>query len=117
MTFLDKKAILASKDETVVSLDVPEWGGEIGIRAMTVGDRDQYENEFLQAKAKDKGVENFRTKFLIACICDEEGNPIFKRSDIDALAQKSIKVVNRVWNAAMSHNALSNEDVEELAKE
>ncbi|MGI9458430.1 MAG: hypothetical protein ACR2NF_00390 [Pirellulales bacterium] len=117
MTFLDKKAILAAKDETIVSLDVPEWGGEIGLRAMTVGERDQYENEFMAAKAKDKGVENFRTKFLVACICDEDGKPVFDRSDINALSKKSIQVVNRVWNAAMSHNALSNEDVEELAKE
>ena len=117
MAFLDKKAILAAQDETVISLNVPEWGGEIGIRAMTVGERDAYENEFMDAKAQNRGVENFRSKFLIATICNEDGEPIFTRKDLDQLAKKSITVVNRVWNAAMAHNALSNEDVEELAKE
>ena len=65
MAFLDKKAILGAKDETVVSLNVPEWGGEIGLRAMSVGERDKYENEFI--RNKDKGVDNFRSKFLAAC--------------------------------------------------
>ncbi len=115
MAFLDKKAILAAKDETVVSLNVPEWGGEIGLRAMSVGERDKYENEFI--RNKDKGVDNFRSKFLAACICDEDGKLIFSQNDVDALSKKSIKVADKVWKAAMAHNALSNDDVEELAKE
>jgi hypothetical protein len=115
MAFLTKNEILAAKDELVISLDVPEWGGELGIRAMSVGERDKYENDFI--RNKDKGVENFRTKFLIATICDEEGNCIFDKDDIEKLMKKSIKAGNRVWNAAMAHNAISNDDVEELAKE
>lgn len=115
MAFLTKQDIFAAKDDTIISLDVPEWGGTIGIKAMTVGERDKYENEFL--KNKDRGVDNFRTKFLIATICDEEGNCIFTKDDIERLAKKSITTANRVWNAAMAHNALSNDDVEELAKE
>lgn len=115
MAFLTKSEILTAKDETVIALDVPAWGGTIGIRAMTVGERDKYENEFL--KNKDRGVDNFRTKFLIATICDEDGKCIFNREDIEKLSAKSITTANRVWNAAMAHNALSNDDVEELAKE
>lgn len=115
MAFLTKKEILTANDDKVISLDVPEWGGTIGIRAMSVGERDKYENDFI--RNKDKGVDNFRTKFLIATICDEDGRCVFNREDIERLSEKSITTANRVWNAAMAHNAISNDDVEELAKE
>ena len=33
---------------------------------MSVGERDKYENEFI--RNKDKGVDNFRSKFLAALL-------------------------------------------------
>jgi hypothetical protein len=114
MATLSKNQILAAKDEVVKTISVPEWGGEVCIRAMSVGERDRYENEFI--RNKDKGVENFRTKFLAACLCDEDGKRLFTEADIPELSKKSIKVMNRVWHEAMSHNALTNDDVEEIAK-
>ena len=39
------------------------------------------------------------------------------RTTLMHLSKKSIKVTDKVWKAAMAHNALSNDDVEELTKE
>lgn len=111
---LTKEQILAADDMGLLELQVPEWGGSVFIRVMTVGERDSYENEWMVNK--HKGVDNFRSKFLQRVICDESGNLLFAVNEVEKLAKKSARVITRVWEAAMKHNALSDDDVEELAK-
>jgi len=111
---LSKDQILAADDMGLKEVEVPEWGGNVFVRVMTVGERDSYENEWIVNK--NKGVENFRSKFLQRVLCDEKGELLFTASEIDLLAKKSARVITRIWEAAMRHNALSDGDVEELAK-
>jgi len=111
---LSKEQILAADDMGLKEVEVPEWGGNVFVRVMTVGERDSYENEWIVNK--NKGVENFRSKFLQRVLCDEKGELLFTASEIDLLAKKSARVITRIWEAAMKHNALSDGDVEELAK-
>jgi hypothetical protein len=112
---LTKDAILGASDLNVLKVHVKEWNGDVYIRVMTVGERDAYECEWLANK--EKGVQNFRSKFLARCLCDKEGNRLFSDAEIDKLAGKSIAVVDRLFNRAMKHNAMSMEDVNELAGE
>lgn len=111
---LTKEQILAADDLGLVQIEVPEWGGSVYCRVMACAERDAYENEWVQNK--NKGVENFRSKFLAKCLCDEKGSRLFTDSEIDQLAKKSAKVIARLWDHAMKHNALTDKDVEELAK-
>jgi hypothetical protein len=111
---LSKEQILAADDMGLLKLSVPEWGGDVYIRVMTVGERDAYENEW--QRKRDTGVDDFRTKFLVRCLVDEKGNRLFDNNDVIRLSQKSARVMNRVWLAAMEHNNLSDQSIEELAK-
>ena len=111
---LTKEQILAADDLGLLEVKVKEWGGSVFIRVMSVGERDSYENEWV--RNKDKGVDNFRTKFLARCLCDEKGERLFTDAEIEKLATKSARVMSRVWQKAMEHNALTDKDVEELAK-
>jgi len=111
---LTKDQILAANDLGLFKVSVPEWGGDVFVRVMTVGERDAYENEWM--RKKDTGVDDFRTKFLVRCLVDADGNRLFDNGDVQKLAAKSAKVMNRLWQAAMEHNNLSDSDVEELAK-
>lgn len=111
---LTKDQILAADDMGLLEVPVREWGGSVFVRVMTVGERDAYENDWVLNK--NKGVENFRTKFLAKCLCDEKGQRLFSDAEIEALARKSAKVMARIWQRAMEHNALTEDDVEELAK-
>lgn len=114
MAALTKDQILAADDLGLLKLSVPEWGGDVYIRVMTVGERDAYENEW--QRKKETGVDDFRTKFLVRCLVDEKGNRLFDNGDVARLATKSARVMNRVWMAAMEHNNLSDQSIEELAK-
>lgn len=114
MPALTKDQILSANDVNLLKITVPEWGGDVYIRVMTVGERDAYENEW--QRKKDTGVDDFRTKFLVRCLVDEKGNRLFDNGDVQRLAEKSARVMNRVWLAAMEHNNLSDASIEELAK-
>lgn len=111
---LTKDQILAADDSGLLEVQVPEWGGSLFIRVMSVGERDAYENDWIQNK--HKGVENFRAKFLQRVLCSEKGDLLFTAAELDLLAGKSARVMSRLWEKAMRHNALTDADVEELAK-
>jgi len=111
---LSKEQILAADDLGLLEVPVPEWGGSVYIRVMSVGERDSYENEWMANKST--GVTNFRSKFLQRVLCNDKGELLFTKEEVDALAKKSARVVGTLWEAAMRHNKLTDQDVEELAK-
>jgi hypothetical protein len=120
MPALSKEQILAANDLDLLEIKVPEWkdaNGEPGVifcRVMSVGERDAYEREWIGKR--ETGVENFRTKFLQRVLCDKEGNLLFTSDEVQLLSGKSARVMARIWEQAMKHNALMASDVEELAK-
>jgi hypothetical protein len=111
---LTREQILAADDLGLLEVNVPGWGDTVFIRVMTCGERDSYENDWVANKGK--GVENFRTKFLSRCLTDAKGQRLFTDADVPLLAAKSAGVLNALFAKAMAHNALSDHDVEELAK-
>lgn len=111
---LTKQQILSADDLGLLEVNVPEWGGSVFIRVMSVGERDSYENDWMVNRSQ--GVENFRTKFLQRVLCDDKGELMFSKDEVDVLAKKSAAVMGKLWEAAMKHNKLSDADVEELAK-
>jgi len=111
---LSAKDIFEAKDVKIQGpIPVPEWGGDVYIRVMSVGERDAHEIEWL--RNKDKGVTNFRTKFLVKVLCDIEGERLFKDADTDRLKKKSGDVMSRLFDVAMKYNAVAQDDVEEMA--
>lgn len=113
--------ILAADDLGILKVKVKEWPDAdgkpmtVGIRVMTVGEKDAYEREWMGNR--EKGIDNFRTKFLARCLCHPEtGERLFSDDQIDALAKKSARVVSTLFDRATKHNAMSEADVEELAK-
>jgi hypothetical protein len=113
--------ILASDDLSVLKVTVKEWKDKdgkplvLGIRVMTVEERDSYEQEWIGNK--ERGIENFRTKYLARCLCHpESGDRLFDEEGIKRLAKKSSAVVTKLFDRAMKHNNMTESDVEELAK-
>ena len=111
---LTAEQILAADDLGLLEVKVKEWGGSVFIRVMTVGELDAYQREWIGKK--ETGVDNFRAKFLARCLCDDKGQRLFTDEQIEQLAKKSAKVVSRLFDKAAAHNAITEKDVEELAK-
>jgi len=110
-----KQAILAAGDDKLRKVNVPEWGIDVYLGVMSAGERDSWENEWLQKQGKG-GVENFRSKFLVRCLCDESGKRLFSVNEADQLSSKPADIINRLFEIAREQNALTSEQVDELAK-
>lgn len=107
--------ILEADDLGLLKVKVKEWGGEVFVRIMSVGERDAYERMWIGKR--DSGVENFRTQYLARVLCDEKGNLLFTGDDgVVRLSKKSGAVMGRIFDAALKHNNMSEEDVEQLGK-
>jgi hypothetical protein len=106
--------ILAADDLGLKEVKVKEWHGSVFIRVMSVAERDAYERMWIGKK--DSGVANFRTEYLVRLLCDEKGELLFTKEQIEKLGQKSGAVMARLFDAAIRHNAMSEADVEELGK-
>jgi hypothetical protein len=106
---LSKAKILAAKDSKIEKISVPEWGGDLCLKVLTGTDRDMFEEQYSSEKMK-----NFRSRFLVLCMCDEKGERMFTEEEVDDLGKKSAKVIAKVFDAAWELNAFRNEDIERL---
>lgn len=118
MGLLTKEAILAANDLKTEVVQVPEWGGEVMITTMTAAAKDDYEQSLVNmvnGQAREN-LSNIRAKLVAACLVDEEGNRLFSSKEIEQLGSKSGKAMDRVFEAASRLNAISQDDIDELAK-
>lgn len=119
MGILTKAEILAASDLVTQTVDVPEWGGSVVIRAMSGAQRDAYELSLTKPGADGKFVidpENMRAKLLLYTLVDEQGNPLFTVDDLAALSAKSAAALARVFVAAQTLNGLDRGAVDEAVK-
>lgn len=118
MKILTKEQIFAAQDLRFVTVNVPEWGGKVRIKSMTGEDRDAFEMAITEATASDRklNIKNIRARLVALTVVDDSGAPLFTEGDVAALAKKSAAALSRIYAAAQKLNALTNDDVEELAK-
>lgn len=109
---LSKKAILAAKDTKLKGpVAVPEWGGDVYFRTISGSERDQFEESYSEQKMKA-----FRARFLVLTLADDSGERLFEDKDVEELGKKSNVVINRLFDEAWSHNALTQEAVDALGE-
>ena len=114
---LTKDQILQADDLEKETVDVPEWGGVVIVRAMTGLDRDQFEQSIYDSNVKSKktNLDNIRARLCALTLVDESGALLFTLEDAKALGKKSAKALDRVFSVAQRLNGLSPDDVEDLA--
>lgn len=110
------KKIKAADKKNLLPVEVPEWGLTVYIKQLTVGERDSFEAEAFAARKGSNLMDNPRSKFLVRTLCDENGKTLCKPEEFAELAELSSKPMERLFEAAQKHNALTDSDVEELGK-
>jgi hypothetical protein len=63
-----------------------------------------------------QNLANVRARLVALCIVNEQGEQMFNKHDIKLLGRKSAAALERVANAAQKLNAISDEDIAELAE-
>ena len=109
---LTLREILAAQDSAVKIHPVPEWGGNVRIRRITVAAQAELDEwRTLNSGHSDNpggGVPNtykFMVRFIAACLLDESDELLLKTdADCDALLDRNAEVVGslflecRLWN-------------------
>jgi hypothetical protein len=97
---LSRLQILASKPRTV-SVNVPEWGGEVLLKPLTVGGL----AHFMEVREKISSMQSF-TLLLALSAVDENGKFLFDPNDHDTLKELPFDVVKRLGDEIMALNDL-----------
>lgn len=109
---LSKEQILAAKDWTSEVVAVPEWGGDVHIRAMSGADRD----EFTKAIGEQREVGKFEASLLALTLADEHGALLFTLEEVETLRGKSAAVLDRLASEAMRVNGMKAGSKDEAVK-
>lgn len=115
MALLTKEQILNADDLETEIIEVPEWGGEVKISVMPGHVRDRYEESCI-GKNGGANLKNIRAKMAAFSIVDDEGKPMFTEAEINKLGLRSGIALVRVYDAVQRLNKITDEDIEELAK-
>lgn len=97
-------------DNDIEEIEVPEWGGSIGVRALTPGQLERWQQSLMVQPKNDKPhvsldrIRNSNARLVIAGACDSEpgptyGEPIFTDADIPYLADENNKGLAKVADA------------------
>lgn len=98
---------------------VPEWGGDVIVRAMSGTERDRFEQSNIAGKGKNRDVNlrGYRARLAIWSCVDEQGAFLFTEKDEDWLGAKSAAALSRIVDVASRLSGISDQDVEELVGE
>jgi hypothetical protein len=118
MAILKRDDILLAADIKKELLPVPEWGGEVFVKALSGTERDRWETSMIQMKGTDRTInmQNIRAKLASMAICDEDGKRLFSDNDVLALGQKSASALQRVFELAQKLSGIGDDAVEELTE-
>lgn len=110
---LTREQILEVDDRAVTeTVSVPEWGGEVIVGVISGDERDRFDLYREKVGHRD-GIRSL----LVAMACrDENGDALFKPSDVNALGKKSSRALDRVFDVALRVNGLGEAAVEATAK-
>ena len=116
--FLNRKEILAAEDIQTEAVECPGWGGVVLVKGMTGAERDAFEASIVEKRGKDyeANLADIRAKLAAMSLVDESGVRLFNKADVQALSQKSAVELDRVFNVGRRLSGLSEEDIDELAK-
>jgi len=99
------------KSETVT---IPELGGDVVVRELTGGERDRFESLLFEGQRRGESV-NVRATLVALSTVDEDGNRIFTDRDIPKLADKSARMLSKIFAIAQRLSGIGVVELEEKA--
>tara|TARA_Y100000593_G_C4114872_1_gene239742 strand:- start:64 stop:444 length:381 start_codon:yes stop_codon:yes gene_type:complete len=115
---LDKTAFLTPVPVDLVEFKIPELGGSVWIKGMTVTERSTFERQFRTRKGdtNERKMNEIRQRMLVACVCNADGQQLLTETDIEAIGKQRADIVERLVNAAQIACGMSTDDMEDLVK-
>lgn len=118
MPILTREQILATPELLTETVPVPEWGGEVIVKALSGAERDRFEAGCMVQKGKrqELRLENIRARLVALSVVDEQGRRMFSEGDVVALGRKFASALAKIYDAACRLSGITDQDIEELEK-
>jgi hypothetical protein len=115
--FLNKDAILNHKP-TLKEVAMPQWGGSVNIRAMSVSEQAQLAELGVKHEkdSTSERIKNITLQVVKWVVCDEDGKPLFDDSDVEKLMQTDASAILDLQRAIVDYSGLTAEARKELEK-
>ena len=113
-TFLSRGSFMRCKLRTD-EVQVSELGGWVKIREISLADFDAIESHVASLN-ESGGQLQFRARVIIAGVIDQNGDPLFRDSDVELVSNLSSKLANKIVNAITGLSLISTGAVEEEIK-
>lgn len=121
---LTREQILNPKRGRFETVDVPEWGGKVRLKALSVRDRTIIETEFVrlgrlareQSPDYVSSMRNMQVQLVALSVVDEAGAHQFTLDDVEQLSQQEPEAIGRLSDAATLLNGFQAKATEEAAK-
>lgn len=98
MALLTVEQIQAADDLPRVTESVPEWGGEIILRACMAIDNDRYDAALYGADGKMNMI-SAKARLISACAIKPDGSRLFPdAAHVEMLAKKNAEVIDRLFS-------------------
>ena len=104
---LTKDQILGAVDFKYEEVDVPEWGGSVRLRGLSASERDEFEASI----GVTQDLTNMRSRLVVNCLVDENGDKLFKSSEAKDLGKKNGLVINRLFDEVRKLSGMADEDL------
>jgi hypothetical protein len=96
-------------ETSIEELEVPEWGGEIGVRGLTVSELEGWQRSLMTQPKNEKPhvtlerIRNSNARLVVLGACDLDpasyGDPIFTNDDIPQLSSQNNRGMAKVADA------------------
>jgi len=109
---LNLDEIKKSQDVKISIVPMPEWGGDIKLKALNFCEQIHFEAE----RQKINNDSDLILLLLGLCIVDDNNTRIFDDQSMDILKGKNASCLLRLFKACLELNSLDENSVEEKAK-
>ena len=114
---LTKQQILSTSPR-LKEVDVPEWGGSVFIRPLTIHEQAKLADlgtKYEKSSVVDR-MKNCTLRLVQWSVCDEQGNPLFEAGDLEPLMSRAASAFLRLQDAILALSGLTEESRKELEK-
>jgi CRISPR/Cas system-associated endoribonuclease Cas2 len=98
---------------------IPRLQGSVFVREMTAGERDEFTRTRMDIERGGKAkvdIETFRTKWIVKCVVDADGNPIFQGGHRFRLQMLGTSEIGRLWSKIEELCQFDEDDAKEVSE-
>ena len=117
MSFLTKELLLSKRERKIKKVMLPEMGTDeyIFIRSLKSAEITGWQASMLNPKTGEPSIKlqkQSRERLVMLAACDESGNPIFGREDLEALNGLENSIIGRLTIAIQELCGIGDDDLE-----